>query len=159
MVQINQKDFIFYVISYDRRIIYIDKGKNNMVPKFGDIVKFTEDFIRRHEETFLEERDQVWRSQYNNFSLFINEVNENVPSGDTNIKFYVLMDPDITGKIRIDLRSGRFGYDDEWPIVFKYAEDNLPNNSSIYCNCDGPFVITGFTSAYKVCTKCHKEKK
>jgi len=36
---------------------------------------------------------------------------------------------------------------------------NSLKDSSVYCNCGGPSVITGFTSSYSVCTVCKLEKR
>ena len=43
-------------------------------------------------------------------------------------------------------------------LVKEIVEENI--DSSIYCSCNGPSVITGFgTLSFAVCARCHKEKK
>ena len=118
-----------------------------MIPKVGDIVRLTKEFVEYHKDKFGD--SDSWRYKFDNHNMLILEL------GDKTVKFQRADSSDIIKYIR--MFKGKFGDSGFGPIVFELVKSD--NNHEEYCICNGPFVITGFTSSYRVCTQCHKEQK
>jgi hypothetical protein len=138
------------------------------IPKVGDLVKFTEEFIIWHRriaatDVFV---DNILKKTYNiiNKTESIGGQYQLILSPKIfNEKSSTRIDKDNIGKDRIYIAGdGTFFC---FPYIylgkiFLQVTTNITNNNNKYCNCNNPiFISTGFTSIYEVCTKCHLEKR
>ena len=122
-----------------------------MIPKVGDIVRLTKEFIEYHKERWSGEEEEAgdWLFKFEDCNILILKTFKNVVT--------IQREDDSAVSQILYMSSGKFYESGSGPIVFEMVKESL-NNSS-FCNCGGPFVITGFTSSYKVCTVCHKEQR
>lgn len=76
------------------------------------------------------------------------------PQEGTIIEIYL---PDFLFRILVRWESG---YADSYPDTQLVLSVSQSINKANECNCSEPeLVLTGFTSVWTVCTKCHKERK
>lgn len=132
-----------------------------MIPKVGNIVRLTSEFVTWHKrkcnESYFGGSNIHWPAEYKDKNLVIYKIDDDMWN-----YFYFHIENDEAAQCRVVIghTTGGFSCDaDKYPIVFELASSNNSVNSD-YCICGGPEKeYIGFNSRIIICVTCGKDKR